>query len=73
MHTTGALGFSAEIEQKGDEKEFFLFNASPFSWKLFCLVKVCKYQIRKHPSYVELTLIKLIKRDFYQYLARYGT
>jgi hypothetical protein len=35
MQTTGALGFSAEIEQKGDEKEFFLFNASPVSWKLF--------------------------------------
>jgi hypothetical protein len=25
------LGFSAEIEQKGDEKEFFLFIASPVS------------------------------------------
>jgi hypothetical protein len=32
-----ALGFSAEIEQKGDEKEFFLFKASPVSLKLFCL------------------------------------
>jgi len=31
MQTTGALGFSAEIKQKGDEKEFFLFNASPVS------------------------------------------
>jgi hypothetical protein len=37
MQITGALGFSAEIEQKGDEKEFFLFIASPISWKLFCL------------------------------------
>jgi len=31
MQTIEALGFSAEIEQKGDEKEFFLFIASPFS------------------------------------------
>ena len=31
MQTTGVLGFSVEIEQKGDEKEFFLFKASPFS------------------------------------------
>ena len=37
MPTTEALGFSAEIKQKGDEKEFFLFNASPISWKLFCI------------------------------------
>ena len=34
MQTTGALGFEAEIEQKGDEKEFFLFYASPVSLKL---------------------------------------
>jgi hypothetical protein len=31
MQITGVLGFSAEIEQKGDEKEFFLFIASPVS------------------------------------------
>jgi hypothetical protein len=31
MQIIGALGFSAEIEQKGDEKEFFLFIASPVS------------------------------------------
>jgi hypothetical protein len=31
MQMPGALGFSAEIEQKGDEKEFFLFIASPIS------------------------------------------
>jgi hypothetical protein len=37
MQITGALGFSAEIEQKGDEKEFSLFIASPISKKLFCL------------------------------------
>ena len=37
MQTTGALGFEAEIEQKGDEKEFFLFYASPCFIETFCI------------------------------------
>jgi hypothetical protein len=30
MQITGALGFSAEIEQKGDEKEFSLLSLRLF-------------------------------------------